>query len=36
MLVMRKALDVAGQQGADFAAMIAQAGGVGQNVDVQA
>lgn len=36
MLVMRKVLDVAGQQGADFAAMIAQAGGVGQNVDVQA
>ena len=36
MMVMRKALDLAGQQGADFAAMIAQAGGVGQNMDVQA
>ncbi len=36
MMVMRKVLDLAGQQGADFAAMIAQAGGLGQNLDVQA
>lgn len=34
--VMRKMLDIQAQQGADLAAMIAQAGGVGRNLDVTA
>lgn len=35
-LVLRKALDANAQQGADLARMVAQAGGVGQRVDLYA
>lgn len=34
--VMRKMLDLQAQQGAELAAMIAQAGGLGRNLDVTA
>jgi Putative motility protein len=34
--VMRKALDIQASQGAQLAQMVAQAGGVGQNVDMKA
>ncbi|MDP1832031.1 MAG: YjfB family protein [Geothrix sp.] len=34
--VLRKALDLSAEQGADLARMVAQAGGVGQRVDLYA
>lgn len=36
MAVTRKVLDIAAQQGAQLAQMVAQASGVGQNVDTKA
>jgi Putative motility protein len=34
--VLRKSLDISAQQGADLAKMVAQAGNVGQRVDLYA
>jgi hypothetical protein len=34
--VLKKALDLSAEQGADLARMVAQAGGVGQRVDLYA